>query len=403
MAVQQLKLTRDQFASFLNDFEQVKQFEKLFSTVNEIDTVLIDEVRVDAGGAQATANEALAQIAQLSDELNKEPASQANNSIATDYIDFDLNAPHVSKIARVAWNIGDQTLDIGMDYGVVQQVGQETYARVQNSTGVTIPNGTAVGFVGVGAGQVLSVAPYLADGAQPTLYILGIMTHDLPDSGQVGYCTTFGHVRGVDTTAFSVGDVLYPSPTVAGALTNVKPTAPDNVIPIAAVLKVDATDGELFVRPTITQQSYYGTFSRTTDYTPAAINTAYAVEFDSTRISNGILIGTPPSRIIVPESGLYDILVTLQYSSTNAAAKNIYSWIRKNGVDVVRSTRILTLTGNGAFNPILISEIVSLDANDYIEIMFAADDTAIVVNAAAATAFSPSAPAANLVITQVQQ
>ena len=82
-----------------------------------------------------------------------------------------------------------------MDYNVVQQVGLETYARVQNTTGVTIPNGSVVGFAGVGAGNQLLVTPYLADGSQPTLYILGVMTHDLPDTGQVGYCTTWGHVR----------------------------------------------------------------------------------------------------------------------------------------------------------------------------------------------------------------
>jgi hypothetical protein len=106
---------------------------------------------------------------------------------------------------------------------------------------------------------------------------------------------------------------------------------------------------------------------------------------------------------VVPESGLYDVSVTLQYSSSNSSNKNIYSWIRKNGVDVSQSSRILTLNINGGYSPILISEAVSLDADDYIEIMFATSDTAISLAAVGATAFAPGSPAANLVIEQIQQ
>ena len=138
-----------------------------------------------------------------------------------------------------------------MEYGVVQQIGLEYYARVENATGVTIPKGSVVGFAGVSANNVISVTPYLADGSTPSLYILGVMAHDLPNASQIGYCTVWGHVACIDTSAFSVGDILYASPTVAGDFTATKPTAPDNVIPLAAVLEADATNGEIFVRPTI--------------------------------------------------------------------------------------------------------------------------------------------------------
>ena len=324
------------------------------------------------------------------------------------FIDFILDATPQHQTGRVNWNASDATLEVDMEYGVIQQIGEEQYARVRNSTGVTIPNGTAVGFAGA-APDALNVAPYIADGSQPTLFILGVMTHDLLDSGEKGYCTTFGFVRDLNTTGtpygetWALGDVLYVSPTIAGGFTKVKPTAPNNVIPIAAVVQVGAADGVIFVRPTITQQFYYGTFSRTTDYTPAVADTAYAVEFTNTRIANGISIGTPASRISVIQSGLYDISVTLQWSSTNASAKEVYGWIRKNGVDVLRSSRILTISGSGSYNPILISESVSLDANDYIEIMVATSNASVYLHAAPATAFSPTAPACNLVILQIQQ
>lgn len=379
-------------------------------------TLTIDEVNHIVNKAtnnvEPSQDGLLAQIAELQkqiqglqstprEELGTMAAVQQDN---TRFIGFSTNpSPDVvSDTGVMCWNTVDQTLNLGMDYGVTQQIGQETYARVQNSTGTTIPNGTAVGFAGA-TSDALLVAPYIADGSQPTLYILGIMTHDLPDSGEKGYCTTWGFVRDLDTSAFSAGDVLYVSTTVAGELTNVKPTAPNNVIPIAACVVSDATNGIIFVRPTIEQMSYYGVFAKTSDASPAATNTAYALTFDSTRISNGVVIGTPTSRIVVPTSGLYQFSCTIQLTSGSSASKNIWVWYRKNGVDIANSARIVTSDLNNGYIPVAVNEPISLAANDYVELMYAADSTNVTVDNVAATAFAPAAPAVVLEVTQIQQ
>lgn len=280
-----------------------------------------------------------------------------------------------------------------------------THAIVQNSTGATMNIGTVVGFAGVGANNYLSVAPYLADGSTPTLYILGVLAETLPDSGSTGLCTVWGSVTGVNTSAFSVGDILYASPTVAGALTNVKPTAPNNVIPVAAVLKVGVTDGEIFVRPTIEQQSYYGEFSRTTNLSAAVINTAYAIALDTTEIAEGVVLqGSPLDQIKVPQSGLYQFSVRYQLTSTNSSSKSARFWFRKNGTtDYANSTALMSVTGNGDYAAVTQSEFFSLAANDYIQLMWAVSDTALSLAAAAATGYAPAAAAVLLTVTQVQQ
>ena len=326
-----------------------------------------------------------------------------------DYLDFSTTPgtiPH--QTGRVNWDAPDACLEIDQEYGVVQQVGQEIYARVSNNTGVTIPNGTAVGFAGATTDS-LRVSPYLADGSSPTVYILGVMTHDLPDSGLKGYCTTFGFVRDLDTTGtpygetWVQGDILYASPSVAGGLTKVKPTAPDNVIIMAAVTTVSATEGIIFVRPTVMAQMYYGNFARTTSYAPAVANTAYGIPFDSTIIADGISVGTPTSRIVVAQSGFYNITCTLQYSSSNSSAKVAYAWIRKNGTDIAQSSRLVSVDTNGGYQLGVVAEPVSLAANDYIEVMVAVTNTAATLAAVGATAFAPGSPAANLTIQQIQE
>jgi len=367
-------------------------------TVDEIE-VVIDQ---RSGDTTPAGVDVTALIAQQLQSVEQSPLPQEHNTVNTNYVDFELNAPFAARVGRLGWNNTDQTLDLDMEYGVVQQVGQEIYARVGNTTGVTIPNGTVVGFAGATTNALL-VEPYLADGVQSSLYILGVMTHDLPDSGDKGYCTTFGFVRGLDTSAFAVGDVLYASPTVTGAFTNVKPTAPDNVIVLAACIVSDATDGVIFVRPTIEQVQYYAVILKTTNQSPLVINTEYLLTFDSIQLGNGVTIGTPTSRIVVPESGLYQFNAPVQLTSGNSSTKNVWIWFKKNGVVIPNSARLVTTDINNGYIAITLNQTISLAANDYVEMAFAADDTNVTVSTVAATAFAPAAPAIVLSVTQVQQ
>ena len=97
MANQKLSLTRDQFASFLQDFEQIKQFERLFSTT-DANSITIDEVNISAGYAGASANDALAQMIELSETLNKEPTPANVSQLAV--VQSDLQSLALSPAPR---------------------------------------------------------------------------------------------------------------------------------------------------------------------------------------------------------------------------------------------------------------------------------------------------------------
>jgi hypothetical protein len=392
MAKSRLGLTRDQLAVFLKDHEQIIQFEKLFDTVDagSSDNTIVD-VEIIAQLASNTANQAV-----------------DTNHLKTDYIDFNPSAPHADKDARVVWNAFDDTLNLHHSGGVVQQVGQEAYIYGRNNTGSTITNGSAIGFAGVNGNNRLELLDYIADGTLPMNYFFGVATQDILN-GEVGFVTTFGNVRGIDTTGSAVsetwveGDELYASPTIAGGLTKVKPTAPDVAIPVAIVVVVSATVGEIFVRPIIEQQFYYGQFARTTDVTAAVINTAYPIEMNVTEVANGVTIGTPTSRLVAEFSGLYSFQVNFQLLSNSASSKNAWLWFRKNGVDIADSASVVTLSGNNEAKSAHKSDFISLDAGEYVEMMFAVDNTGLFLDATAATAFAPAAPAVLVAVTQVQQ
>ena len=70
-----LNLTRDQLASFLQDHEQIKQFERLFADVQQLEPTTLNDLAVTAGNADQKAVEALDAVAQLAQDT----AFQADN------------------------------------------------------------------------------------------------------------------------------------------------------------------------------------------------------------------------------------------------------------------------------------------------------------------------------------
>lgn len=307
------------------------------------------------------------------------------------------------------WNASDKTLNLHHANGVTQQIGQEQYYLARNVSGNTITNGTCVRFSGAQMNSTsrILVEPFLADGTYPNLYVLGIATQDIANNTD-GFVTSFGKVRDLDTTGntvsevWSTGDILYAHPTTVGQLTKVKPTAPQNVNPVAAVLRVDSTEGELFVRPTFEQKQSYARFMKTTDQIAPNTNFGHVISFTDTLISNGITLGSPNSHIVVAESGLFQFDTSIQITSTNSSAKNVRFWFRKNGTDISNSARITSIDLNAGYTTLQLTQSFSLQANDYMELVFATTDTAAYPHGVANTAYAPAAPAVLLDVNQVQ-
>jgi hypothetical protein len=96
------------------------------------------------------------------------------------------------------------------------------------------------------------------------------------------------------------------------------------------------------------------------------------------------------------------VAVSIQITSASASAKNAYFWLDKNGTAIADTTRAVTLSSNSQFFPFSTVYDVSLAANDYIRVMWAADSTDVTLDALAASAFAPAAPSVIVSVTQVQ-
>ena len=130
--------------------------------------------------------------------------------------------------------------------GTSVQVGYEMLMRARNNTGSTITNGSVVYISGaIGQNPTIALAQ---SNTEPTSEIIGVATHNIANN-TVGKVCVFGLVNDIDTSAFTDGDFLYLSSSVAGGLTATTPSSPNFVVSIGVVEHAHPTQGKILVKP----------------------------------------------------------------------------------------------------------------------------------------------------------
>lgn len=250
---QKLNLTRDQLASFLQDFEQIRQFERLFAIVDEVQEASdTTSISIEAGIANATANDALSQLVALSQSTAISCALAENR-----------------------------------------------------------------------ANQALELIDNLSKAIQ--------------------------------------GLQLQPPPREF-------------------------------------KRSRYGSFYDTTTQLATTIDTATAITFNNTDLSNGVFLGSPTSRVVVDTPGIYNFDTSIQVHKTTGGVGLFYIWFRVNGVDVPDSASQIRIQGNDAEIFSSLNYFFNLKANDYVEIMFSVDDLGVELLAEAAASPHPGVPSIILTV-----
>ena len=162
-----------------------------------------------------------------------------------DYLDFNTAAGHTVAEGEMAWNNTDGTIDLGMQGGLKNKLGHQLFVKARNNSGSAITKGSVVKVVGVAGGFIgINLAQGDSDANSATAF--GIVAEDIADATN-GFVGINGIIHGLNTNAFTEGDVLYLSPTVAGTFTNVKPVAPQHAVVVGYVAKKSATDGHILM------------------------------------------------------------------------------------------------------------------------------------------------------------
>ena len=174
------------------------------------------------------------------------------------------------------------------------------------------------------------------------------------------------------------------------------------VMALQAQLANLATDVQgLAVLPPVTPQlkrARYGSFYDTTTQLGTTINTAKAITFNTTDLSNGVFLGTPTSRVTVDTPGIYNFDTSFQLDKTSGGTGEFYIWFRLNGTNVANSASYIQIQGNNAEIFSSLNYFFDLNAGDYVEIMFSVSDLSVEVAAFAAAPPVPAIPSIILTV-----
>jgi len=138
----------------------------------------------------------------------------------------------------------------------------------------SISKGQVVMFAGgEGSHLLIKILNHSAVGFVPE-WIMGVASEDI-SSGSFGNVVSFGKVSGINTSSYTLGDILYSDPSVAGGLTSTKPTPTDHILIVCAVTD-SASNGSIQVRlshepdtdevPEGSTNLYYTTARANTDF-----------------------------------------------------------------------------------------------------------------------------------------
>lgn len=273
----------------------------------------------------------------LGSELTFDPSNTVTYEEGRIYYDSDVNA-------FTAFN---------NEPDVALNIGEETWTFVRNNSGSTISNGQAV-YISGAIGNIPTIALAQAD-AVSTSNVVALATHDI-ENNTTGYVTTFGAIRGLNTSAFTEGDELYLSASTAGGVTTTRSESPDFDVFVGTLTVSHVTQGIIYVdirgRNSRTDCSALGqalTFNTTTEiqgcntiyetgtFTPGVADSSFDPTGEGqiyngqlghfTRIGNRVLFNI---RILVDDMGTLTtgsgaFITPLPFTSTNISGLNEHS------------------------------------------------------------------------------
>ena len=213
-----------------------------------------------------------------------------------------------------------------------------------------------------------------------------------------GNITTAYHVR-LNTTSVSNGvSITNKQAIFTGTIDDGTPPGAGTVLTVSAVASGTIYEGMVLSGTSVTANTRITAFGTGTGGTGT-----YTVG-TSQEVLSTTITGVLPSQITVTDAGLYNVQFSIQFTNSGANVNAASVWFRKNGTNIADSNSEFSIPArHGTTDGRVIAALnffAELAAGDYVELMWAAQDTGISITYIAAQS-SPTRPATPSVILTV--
>jgi hypothetical protein len=151
----------------------------------------------------------------------------------------------------------------------------------------------------------------------------------------------------------------------------------------------------------VAELGYYGVFYDNTTQDNIPANTSRAMKCNTTAEAKGVSVDTN-GVFTVDNAGVYNIQFSAQLTKTDSGNDIVDIWFRKNGSNIAESNTEYTVVGNNGRSVAALNYVLTLAANNTIEIMWRAADSQISLLHQVATSNVPAIPSVIVTITPVQ-
>jgi hypothetical protein len=134
----------------------------------------------------------------------------------------------------------------------------------------------------------------------------------------------------------------------------------------------------------------YGSFLSLSSF--STFTTPKAIPYDTTTVSKDVRLGIPTSRILIEETAVYKLSYSIQLDRASSSSQGVYIYIKVNGVTVPNSSSYVVLQGSTAEIFPFCEYVLSLNANDYVEVVVYSSSADVTATTFPGTSNYPTVP-----------
>jgi hypothetical protein len=154
---------------------------------------------------------------------------------------------------------------------------------------------------------------------------------------------------------------------------------------------------------TITNRAI-GQFESHVDQTAVSANVGYVVQLNNAAPFNAGITIASSTNVTVAAAGVYSVNSSIQFANSDSSNHTSTFWFRKNGTNIANSASVISVpkVADGGKTLAQVTIFESMSINDYVQLVWSVDNTAVTLDYSSASGVIPEVPSVILNMQRIK-